>query len=222
MVYLRSPSKILPRYGRLTTVVEVGKRHGLRVVDVICDCGERRTVYLMHLKSGHTKSCGCLSVETFVAARKKYSVSTSPDSSFCGTYKSWKGMIYRCTDPEHPAFSRYGGRGIRVCEKWLNSFEDFLSDMGKCPPGLTIERNNNDGNYEPGNCRWASRQEQTMNQTYCQGEENHFSKLTEEDVRIILAMGRSMPGNKIADLFDVTPSAVSCILLRKTWKHLTV
>jgi hypothetical protein len=78
-------------------------------------------------------------------------------------YHTWQAMKDRCLNPNNSGFQGYGGRGIIVCERWRQSFENFLSDMGSCPVGLTLERKNNNGNYEPGNCKWATRKEQSSN-----------------------------------------------------------
>lgn len=79
------------------------------------------------------------------------------------TYVSWRSMIARCCNSKHKAYRNYGGRGITVCERWRNSFTDFLADMGERPEGTTLDRKENNGNYEPGNCRWATPKEQTRN-----------------------------------------------------------
>jgi len=87
--------------------------------------------------------------------RPKYG-KTSP------TYNSWRDMKRRCHNPNRKAYKNYGGRGIKVCDRWMD-FVNFLEDMGECPEGLTLDRINNDGNYEPGNCRWATRKQQVQN-----------------------------------------------------------
>lgn len=86
----------------------------------------------------------------------------APHGKSSKTYSVWSAMKDRCSNPNNPAFHNYGGRGIRVCERWL-SFANFLEDMGEKPEGFSIDRKNNDGDYEPGNCRWATKQEQVNN-----------------------------------------------------------
>lgn len=78
-------------------------------------------------------------------------------------YIAWANMKIRCYNPKFNQYQDYGGRGIKMCSEWLNSYVTFLSDMGRCPPGCTLDRKNNDGNYEPGNCRWATRRDQGLN-----------------------------------------------------------
>jgi hypothetical protein len=80
-------------------------------------------------------------------------------------FRAWESMFWRCDNPEHEAYGRYGGRGITICQQWRDSFLSFLEDMGDPPKGLTLDRIDNDGNYEPGNCRWATRTQQQRNRT---------------------------------------------------------
>ena len=81
-----------------------------------------------------------------------------------GTYLSWRGAKQRCTNPNAASYPRYGGRGIEICSRWIHSFANFLEDMGERPEGMSLDRINNDGNYEPSNCRWATPSEQNRNQ----------------------------------------------------------
>lgn len=119
-----------------------------------CECGATVIAFGVNLKSGNTESCGCLRKEKLHKhghARPRHP-----------TYGSWNNMLQRCTNPNDKRYKNYGGRGITVCERW-HSFENFLADMGLMPEGYSIERINNDGNYEPANCTWIPRPEQGKN-----------------------------------------------------------
>ena len=147
------------KYGRLTPleIVERGdRRHWL----CRCDCGAEVTVMQVSLRTGNTSSCGCLRREATAEQNKKLKKTHGQTNS--REYRSWKAMKNRCMRPADQAFRRYGGRGITVCERWM-TFEHFVADMGARPEGTTLDRINPDGNYEPGNCRWATWSVQNTN-----------------------------------------------------------
>ncbi len=130
------------------------------VADYRCDCGN---VFSMQCRSEKgTKSCGCYAKEVARNLLTGNKNRTTHDLSSSETHKTWSGMKARCQNKNHVEYSRYGGRGIAVCEAW-QSFENFLRDMGLRPEGCSIDRINNDGNYEPSNCRWATVKEQARN-----------------------------------------------------------
>lgn len=123
---------------------------------VVCECGTRKTVAASNLR-GSTKSCGCLKRELDKAKLVTHGKSGSR------THRAWKSMLARCYTPSATGFQNYGARGVKVCEKWRTSFEAFLQDMGEVPEGFTLDRVDVNGDYEPENCRWATRKQQGRN-----------------------------------------------------------
>ncbi len=167
------------RYGRLTVAMEIEPRvthsakrmHRHRIVRCKCECGALVDVSLAHLRSGGTASCGCLGKHNGTKHGKRYTPA----------YEIWKTMRQRCLNPRNAHYTYYGGRGISVCDRWLNSFVSFLEDMGERPEGCSIDRVNNDGNYEKSNCRWATSTQQARNtrQTRLITFDGHTRCLTE-------------------------------------------
>lgn len=150
------------RFGRLTVLrVAEEKTGSLYRWWVQCDCGApEKTVLGNHLRLGRIVSCGCHSRDRIRAALTTHGLSDRPE------YHCWVGMCYRCTSPNDASWPYYGGRGIRVCERWLmdTGFANFLADVGPRPSlRHTIDRIDNDGHYEPGNVRWATKTEQNRN-----------------------------------------------------------
>lgn len=146
------------RFGRLTAMEPTEERVNRSVVWLCkCDCGQEKRVSRLCLVTGKVRSCGCLNRESATRTSTTHGMHDTPE------WHAWKDMKARCLNPNLANFHNYGGRGITVCERWLR-FENFIADVGRRPSPLhSLDRIDNDGNYEPGNVRWATAKQQSAN-----------------------------------------------------------
>lgn len=145
-------------FGRLTVLMQVGSDERGRLWLCRCVCGNEKTSTTETLRAGIVKSCGCLKRELLTKG-----IHTIHGNSRHPLFFIWFQMIERCRNPKSHSYKDYGGRGISVCDRWADSFKAFVEDMGPRPEGHCIERVDNSRNYEPSNCRWATRKEESWN-----------------------------------------------------------
>lgn len=200
---------IKQKFGRLIVIKNAGYDKWRSLYWLCeCNCGNIIKVRQSSLKSGHTKSCGCLQKDIVTNLKLKHGHSRNGYTT--KTYSVWLSMHDRCRNPKNRNYKYYGGRGINVCQRWLE-FKNFLKDMGEAPAGLSIERENNDGNYESNNCSWVNWKRQGRNKS-----NNKLTKLKVQVIKKLLAES-SLTQEDIARIFIVSPMTISNINTEKTW-----
>lgn len=210
------------QFGFVSVLRRAGSYKGKATWVCRCKCGREWTVIGSALVRGGTQSCGCETAGIISAKRRKDAQIRRGDK----VYNAWLNMKARCLRPTNKMFYRYGQRGVTIHPEWVNSFAAFRDYLGPPPTAAyTLERIDNDGNYQPGNVEWATRKAQAHNQTRggavlsAQGEGNIKAKLREADVRVIRDSSESGP--ILAAKFGVSRTVISQIRLRKIWKHVT-
>lgn len=166
------------RFGRLVVVERGDLRSGNRLWRLRCDCGAEHQAAAFALFCGRVKSCGCLNDEVRIERNTTHGHAHRAESH--PLYARWQAMIARCHRPSHADFGLYGARGISVCDRWRHDFQAYLDDVGTPTPGRpTLDRIDNEGNYEPGNVRWATWSEQRLNQRNARAPRNAARHLAE-------------------------------------------
>jgi hypothetical protein len=195
------------RYGRLRVVARLPAKNRQRYYLCHCECGNELPVRGRHLRSGNTKSCGCLKRE--VASQNAKNGARRGGASTHPLYHAWHAMIARCYRPHHPMFRHYGARGITVCDRWRDDPFAFYQDMDTRPKGTSLDRIDNDGPYSPENCRWATRHIQRVNQ---RRRARQLSPGNEDAFYADYLSGLTY--RELAERYDKTVSSVSSLLRR--------
>lgn len=159
------------RFERLAVIARAPNVSGRTLWACRCDCGTLKTVQAAHLRSGAAKSCGCLRIARMATGeiQKLSARNTTHGMTNSREFSSWSSMRERCANPHHRAWKWYGGKGVRVCDRWTD-FANFLTDMGLRPDGCELDRIDPAKNYEPTNCRWLLRRENSLRALHSERE----------------------------------------------------
>lgn len=218
------PPAVLPgeRYGRLTVIEYAGSANGSRTYRCACDCGREIIAVGSSVRKGHTKSCGCYKSDVKSEWARTSGWQFRHGLSRHPNYTLWQGIHRRCEDPENKSWTRYGGRGIAVCERWSgrHGFPNFLADVGPSPQrGWHLHRVDSDRGYEPGNCQWLSPAEH--NAIHVATRRTAGMRLTAEIVRECRSRFQEGAAT-IRDLrleFGVTDATMRSAVKGISWKH---
>ena len=196
-------------YGKLTPIGEPFRENRRTYIMASCSCGSAPKKYRIEgIESGHSRSCGCFHKEFLSKMQTTHGIARHP------VYKVYKALMDRCYNPKNKSYKRYGGRGISVCDEWRNDIKSFYdwSLVNGWANGLTIERENNEGNYEPSNCKDIPHSMQSRNRS--------ITKLNEEKVEQIRNLYRidKKTQREIADIYGISNGCVSNVCSNKVWK----
>ena len=193
------------KYNRLTAIKFVGRDKWRQHRWLFrCDCGNEKVITAKIVKRGDSKSCGCLKIDKLVERNKEKKNSIKHGLSFSPTHNAWRSMKQRCLNSKEAGFKNYGGRGISICDRWLGKtgFQKFYKDMRKRPKNMSLDRIDNDGNYEPKNCRWATRKEQAENR---------------RDSIFVSVNGVRIPFSELAYMFGLRKDTLYRRIFDSTW-----
>lgn len=196
------------RFGRLVVLNKETKSPGLIKWECICDCGRKCKIRRGDLRSGRTKSCGCIHSEKLILMNSTHGLSKDR------IYTTYNHMVSRCNNKNNKDYDRYGGRGISICSDWL-SFESFVewAFENGYKDTLEIDRIDNNGDYSPDNCRWVTRAENVRNSTTTK-----LSVAEVKEIKKLLQHGYSQ--RKIGVLYNVSKSCIKAISDNKTWRDI--